>query len=279
MDDRPDPRSDPARDMRLDEPDEAAAERFERYVDAVLRDGRPSPDDIADGDEAEMARLAAELRAAADPGAATPDPAFMDQMRRLMRQADSGVEAVREQLPIRRGAADEPSRRVRVTRRQLLRAGLVAGAGLAAGAVGATVLRPALPGTTFTGGDDPVGDTGFWAPVAAVADVPTGTAVRFTTPAFEGFVVNDGGEIRALSAICTHMGCSLHFRPEWQDLRCACHSASFDLTGVLANSRARWRVTGGYPGDARAYPLELPPLARPRVKVEDDQILVWTAQI
>jgi nitrite reductase/ring-hydroxylating ferredoxin subunit len=260
--------------------EEAAAERFERYLEAVLRDGRPSPEDVTDGDEAEMARLAAELHAAVDPETGTPDPAFVDQLRARMRQADAGIDAVRQPLPFRPGVADaSPLGRVRLTRRQLLGGGLVAGAGIAAGAVGATILRPGGGGGSFTGGTELVGDNGFWAPVAALADVPAGSAVRFSTAAFDGFVVNDGGEIRALSAICTHMGCSLHFRPEWQDLRCACHAASFDLTGELANGRDRWRATGGYRGDAHAYPVSLPALARPRVKVEDGQVLVWTAQV
>ena len=35
---------------------------------------------------------------------------------------------------------------------------------------------------------------------------------------------------------------------------------------------------GAYPGDARAYPLELPDLVRPEVKVEDGVVWVWTAQ-
>ncbi|HET8570844.1 MAG TPA: Rieske (2Fe-2S) protein, partial [Candidatus Limnocylindria bacterium] len=97
--------------------------------------------------------------------------------------------------------------------------------------------------------------------------------------AFDGYVVNDAGEIRALSSVCTHMGCTLHFRPDWQDLRCPCHGASFDLKGELANGRDRWRQTGGYRGDARAYPIELPPLVRPKVKVEDGTVSVWTAQV
>ncbi len=89
--------------------DERAAERFERYLDAVLADGRPSPADVAEGDEAEMARLAAELHAAADPSAGDPDPAFVDQMRRVMRQADAGVAHVREPLPYRARVAEPQS--------------------------------------------------------------------------------------------------------------------------------------------------------------------------
>ena len=112
-----------------------------------------------------------------------------------------------------------------------------------------------------------------------VDQVPSGSAVRFETAAFNGFIVNDDGELRALSSVCPHMGCTLLFRPEWRDLRCPCHGASFDLEGRLANGRRRWRERGEYPGDARAYPVELPPLVQPRIKVEGDRIFVWTAQV
>ncbi len=43
-------------------------------------------------------------------------------------------------------------------------------------------------------------------------------------------------------------------------------------------SRSRWRSEGAYAGDAQAYPIDLPDLVKPRVKVEDDRIYVWTAQ-
>jgi hypothetical protein len=46
----------------------------------------------------------------------------------------------------------------------------------------------------------------------------------------------------------------------------------------LANGRRAWRSDGAYRGDAQAYPIELPDLVRPEVKVEGDAILVWTAQ-
>ena len=108
--------------------------------------------------------------------------------------------------------------------------------------------------------------------------MPPGSAVRFSTAAFDGFVVNDAGAVRALSSVCTHMGCTLHFRPDWQDLRCPCHGASFGLDGRLANGRRAWRSEGAYRGDAQAYPIELPDLVRPEVKVEDGVIKVWTAQ-
>ncbi len=270
------------RELRPDEAD--AVERFERYLDALLADGRPSPEDVADVDEAEMARTAAELSAAAVPESLEPDAAFVEQLRLRMRQADQGIASVQVPPPVRpRPVEPEPRGRLRITRRQLLGTGLAGAAGLAAGALGASVLgvgRNAPDGTPiWDDGSGLVAGQGFWAPVASVADVPPGGAVRFSTAAFDGYVVNDAGEIRALSSVCTHMGCTLHFRPDWQDLRCPCHGASFDLKGDLANGRDRWRQTGGYRGDAHAYDVALPPLVRPKVKIEGDQVFVWTAQV
>jgi cytochrome b6-f complex iron-sulfur subunit len=254
------------------------ADRFDRYLDALLAGGRPSPDDVAESDEAEMARLAAELSAAADPAAGIPDPAFVDQLRLRMRQADDGIAAVREPLPLRPIAA---AGRVRISRRQLLQAGLVGAAGVAAGALGASILRPGTsgPGPQPGGGTALIGGDGVWAPVATLADLPPGAAVRFSTTAFDGFVVNDGGMIRALSSVCTHQGCTLYYRPGWKDLRCPCHGASFDLAGKLANGPGTWSQAGGYANDTAAYPIDLPPLVRPAVKVEGDQVMVWTARI
>jgi len=271
--------------------EEGRAERFERFLDALLTDGRPSPDDVADRDEAEMARLAAELSAATAsdaPGGAAPDPAFLDQLRMRMRQADQGVANVQVPLPVRRdarGAVPEPSvarGRLRLTRRELLGAGLGAAAGLAAGAAGLAALRQALDGASSESGwreADLVAGPGEWVPVAMEADLPEGAVVRFSTLAFDGFVVNDAGEIRALSASCTHLGCQLQYRPSWRDLRCPCHGASFNLRGWLANGRERWQEEGPYRGDEAAYPIELPPLARPKVKVAGGRVLVWTAQV
>jgi cytochrome b6-f complex iron-sulfur subunit len=252
---------------------EEQAERFDRYLDALLTGGRPSPDDVSDRDEAEMARLAAELAASADPES-RPDPAFLDQLRLRMRQADQGIAAVREPLPIRPGVG-----RARISRRQLFQAGLFGAAGVAAGALGAAILRgEAAPGTPRASGVGLIGGEGVWAPVATLADLPAGAAVRFSTTAFDGYVVNDGGQIRALSSVCTHMGCTLAYRPGWKDLRCPCHGASFDLAGELANGPDRWSQAGGYADDQTAYPIALPPLVRPKVRVEGDQVLVWTAR-
>ncbi|HYI65620.1 MAG TPA: Rieske (2Fe-2S) protein [Candidatus Limnocylindrales bacterium] len=255
------------------------AERFERYLDALLAGGRPSPEDVESGDEAEMARLAAEIAGAVRDDSAEPDPAFVEQLRLRMRAADAGLASVQVPPPVRDKAVEPAGHRPwRLTRRQLLQGAIGAAAGLAAGLIGVSVVpRTPADAPTLGGSDDLVAGDGFWEEVALLADLPPGTAARFSTAAFDGFIVNDAGEVRALSSVCTHMGCTLQYRPDWQDLRCPCHGASFDLAGRLANGRSTWR-DNPYPGDARAYPIALPDLVRPRVKVQDGAIMVWTAQ-
>ncbi len=274
-----------ADDRDLQRPDEPmphepeAAQRFDRYLDSLIAGGRPSPDDVGDRDEAEMARLAAEMSAVADPSGGAPDPAFVDQLRMRMRAADDGIAAVKVPPPVRPGLGGISS--VHISRRQLLAGGVLGAAGIAAGALGAAALRPAVEddgGMIWDDGTDLITGDGEWVEGASLADLPAGGAVRFSTPAFDGYVVNDAGEIRALSSVCTHMGCTLHYRPEWKDLRCPCHGASFDLQGRLANSRSRWREQGGYADDERAYPIELPDLIRPAVRVSNGRVLVWTAR-
>jgi cytochrome b6-f complex iron-sulfur subunit len=258
--------------------DEDAAERFDGFLETLLGDGRPSPDAVDDRDEAEMARMAAELAASGRPGAeSAPDPAFVEQMRRRMREADAGIDAVRQPPPVRERLLADGSARWRLSRRQLLQAGFGAAAGMAAGVIGVSLVGQAQR-RAIEGDGALVTGEGFWMEVARLDEVLPGDAVRFSTPAFDGFVVNDGGTIRALSSVCTHMGCTLAYRPDWQDLRCPCHGASFGLDGRLANGQRAWRAEGAYRGDAHAYPIELPDLVRPEVKVEDDVIWVWTAQ-
>jgi cytochrome b6-f complex iron-sulfur subunit len=241
------------------------AEEFGRYVDALLDEERPSPDDVAD-DEAIMAIIATGLKAAGRPESETPDPAFAEQLRLRMREADRGIAAVSRLPSLGLG-------RVRISRRDLLRTGIGAAVGLAAGGSAVAVLGGRTRNVFVDPGSSLASD-GEWTPVALLADLPAGSVARFSTAAFAGFLVNDDGQIRALSSVCTHMGCTLAYRPAWRDLRCPCHGASFDLYGHLANGTDRWSEAGGSHGDPEAYPIQLPPLVRPQVKVEGDQILL-----
>jgi Rieske Fe-S protein len=40
------------------------------------------------------------------------------------------------------------------------------------------------------------------------------------------------GELRAFSAICTHLNCTVQYRDDTQQIWCACHGGQFDLNGI-----------------------------------------------
>lgn len=65
-------------------------------------------------------------------------------------------------------------------------------------------------------------------------------------------------ETRALSAVCTHLGCLVEWRKGQQDLYCPCHGGRFDLDG---------KVIGGPPPR---------PLPRYAVTIADGELQVST---
>ena len=136
---------------------------------------------------------------------ADPDPAFVEQLRLRMRQADAGIASVRCRRRCEpRRASDAPAARLRpapdrISRRALLQGGAGAAVGLAAGALGLAALRPPQTQRQL-GGDSPLVQRRG---VLAAASPRCRTcrrarAVRFSTAAFDGYVVNDAGQIRAL---------------------------------------------------------------------------------
>jgi len=65
-----------------------------------------------------------------------------------------------------------------------------------------------------------------------------------------------GGEIRAFTAVCTHLGCIVKYEDGKQDLWCPCHNGRYNLNGV--------NVSGPPPK----------PLTQYTVNVRGDQIVV-----
>jgi len=39
------------------------------------------------------------------------------------------------------------------------------------------------------------------------------------------------GELRALSAVCTHLGCTVQYRKDLELIWCACHNGKYDING------------------------------------------------
>ncbi len=40
------------------------------------------------------------------------------------------------------------------------------------------------------------------------------------------------GQLRAFSAVCTHLGCTVQYRPDLMQIWCACHNGHYNLNGV-----------------------------------------------
>jgi Rieske Fe-S protein len=58
----------------------------------------------------------------------------------------------------------------------------------------------------------------------------TGQIFKFgSRPAL--LVRTPAGELRAFSAVCTHLNCTVQYRPDLGHIWCACHNGHFDLSG------------------------------------------------
>lgn len=89
------------------------------------------------------------------------------------------------------------------------------------------------------------------------AEVPpnSGQVVKFgSRPVI--LVRTPAGDLRAFSAICTHLGCVVQYRSDLSHIWCACHNGHFDLNGI--------NVAGPPPRPLEAY----------TVNVREDQIVV-----
>lgn len=194
-----------------------------RRVDALLDGLAGVPPDARASSSEELASwmLAAQLPSAVGDG--EPRPGFVAELERQVLAS----------LP-----------QARSPRRQLSRLGFLRGAAVIAATAGGGVAAGTL--LEANGGPDrpdrlvPPG-TGRWYDVAAADEVPPGGARRFTAGGVVGYLLNEGGTLRAVSGICTHMGCRL--RPSHDlagsvELRCLCHGSRFDVSGRVLEGLA-----------------------------------------
>ena len=83
------------------------------------------------------------------------------------------------------------------------------------------------------------GGAGGRTEVAPVEQLPPGKAMKVL---HRGKAVIVGqtmqGELFALSAVCTHLGCLVDWNEATQQLACPCHAAFFDTTGAVISGPA-----------------------------------------
>lgn len=110
-------------------------------------------------------------------------------------------------------------------RRRLMQ--FLLGGGLLASAVAFLypVLRYLVPPTaTDLGGDSVV--------AAKVGELKVNSGKIFRFGSRPGLLVRttDGG-YRAMSAVCTHLNCTVQYRSDVREVWCACHNGFYDLNG------------------------------------------------
>jgi len=44
-------------------------------------------------------------------------------------------------------------------------------------------------------------------------------------------LITPDGKLKALTATCTHLSCTVQYRPDWGVIWCACHNGRYDLNG------------------------------------------------
>jgi cytochrome b6-f complex iron-sulfur subunit len=67
-------------------------------------------------------------------------------------------------------------------------------------------------------------------------DVPEGEAKFFEFAGASAVLVRKrGGDLVALSAVCTHLGCIVQWEKEKQDFLCPCHAGHYTPDGVVTS--------------------------------------------
>jgi cytochrome b6-f complex iron-sulfur subunit len=208
----------------------AVSERdVRRFVADLLRGRRPRRFRVQDG-EVEEVRTAIMLRAARQ-GSGAPREEFVTDLHRRLAAELARDEQKQNPLPSAR-----PRAAANHGRRRFVQAASIAAS---AAAVGAGVDHVLTRSSPASGGGDAVGDqslmpnAGQWRTVAASVDLPEGGVQGFDLGTVIGFVARSGGQLGAVSGVCTHLGCRLALDAAARRLDCPCHNASFALGGQL----------------------------------------------
>ncbi|MGH3782358.1 MAG: Rieske (2Fe-2S) protein [Pseudonocardiaceae bacterium] len=209
-----------------------------RFVADLLRGRRPRPFRADDAD-AEQLRAAITLRAA-QPGSAAPREEFITELHRRLAAEQTNQDS----QPLPRPVVDS-------TRRRLVAASSIAAAAAAAGAVADHTLTKGSPAQA-RGEQTLIPTTGAWRTVSASADLAEGGVQGFDLGTVVGFVARTGGALRAVSGVCTHLGCRLALDAPARRLNCPCHNTSFAVSGELLR-----------------YQLRVPPPALPQFQVRE----------
>ena len=92
---------------------------------------------------------------------------------------------------------------------------------------------------------------------AKMSELPPNSGKVFRFGSKPGIVIRTpSGDIRAFTAVCTHLACTVQYRDDFQQIWCACHNGHYDLNGI--------NVAGPPPRPLTPY----------RVDIKDDEVWV-----
>ncbi|HXI03384.1 MAG TPA: ubiquinol-cytochrome c reductase iron-sulfur subunit [Candidatus Saccharimonadales bacterium] len=127
-------------------------------------------------------------------------------------------------------SSDDKESRGRVTRRTFCQATGASACAVAAGGAGALTLDFLKPRALF----EPPTRFSLGAPDS----MEVGAVV--TNEQHHVFVIRKSDGFRALSSVCTHLGCITRYQPDAGIIACPCHGSRFDLDGdVIAGPAPR----------------------------------------
>jgi nitrite reductase/ring-hydroxylating ferredoxin subunit len=203
--------------------------RIEQIVDDLLR-GRRLRLKAGDAEEKEAIIAAARL-AAARSGPQRMSPAFRRRLAEIL---------------------DSVPREPRLTRRAALVAGLGVAAGAVAGGIVGKALAPSPTPLPISASSPVVPNNGRWTDVGSLADFKEGQGTLVKAGAVGAFVFRRGETVSAVSSMCSHLPCELWWESGSSLLECPCHPVSFTPDGkpsspsytLPALNEVKARVTG-----------------------------------
>jgi len=92
--------------------------------------------------------------------------------------------------------------------------------------------------------------------VGKASEVPADSGKIYRFAGDRVFVLNYKGELKAMSAVCTHLGCLVQWKTDEQLVYCACHGARYTTEGEI--------ISGPQPAPLKPY----------GVRVEGDDIVL-----
>ena len=191
----------------------------QRYVEALLAGKRPPRVRIRSAEDADALKMAARLWGESNPAASDPDPAFVADLRYSMLQDNAPETAPATD---RRGFIAAG-----LSATACLAAGLLAGIGLERFTSASNLVAPPV----VTQPRLRIRNRGRWFPIARLSELGDNAVVRFSAGALEGNLVRRDGEVFAISAICSHLPCTLIYQQQEDNFLCPCHSTPFSVYG------------------------------------------------